>query len=384
MNKAIKIKHSINLHPDSIFLLFEGSLRAIPFNMLLALLLAIDLSFQRIPFHWVALWFSAICLISCARWIFCKRHLNNGFQKDNIRTSLIQFLMLTFLMGLTWSFCYGMAIYYLGELHEFITLLVFGGMCAGAIASLSVWFPAYIAYILPMFLPIIIYNYALLDVDRSILATMFLLFIIMLIVNAKLNNELLNKTFKLSHEKEELINELQVLSITDVLTGLYNRRHFEDIIYKEFNRGKRDKYALNLISIDIDNFKLINDTFGHPYGDKFLQYIATLLGQTLARANDIVFRLGGDEFAAILVNVTMDEALECCKKIKENFSQQTNFPDFLLLNSPALFSKITLSIGLVYIPFDTTSTIANAVIAADKALYESKQEGKNKIIIKKL
>lgn len=384
MNGAINIKHSINLHPDSIFLLFKGSLRAIPFNILLALLLAVDLSFQPIPFQWVALWFSAICLISCARWIFCKRLLNIGFQNDTIQTSLVQFLILTFLMGLTWSFCYGMTIHYLGELHEFITLLVFGGMCAGAIASLSVWLPAYITYILPMFLPIIIYNYALLDVDRSILATMFLLFIIMLIVNAKLNNELLNKTFKLSHEKEELINELQVLSVTDVLTGLYNRRHFEDIIYKEFNRGKRNKYALNLVSIDIDNFKLLNDTFGHPYGDKFLKYIATLLTQTLARANDIVFRLGGDEFAAVLVNVTMDEALERCKKIKENFSQQTNFPDFLQLNSPAIFSKITLSIGLVYIPFDTTSTIANAVIAADKALYQSKQEGKNKIIIKKL
>lgn len=384
MNGVTKIKHFNKLHKDTIYLLFRGSLRAIPFNIVLALLLTVDLYFQPIPFYWVGLWFSTICILSGVRWVFCQRILKNGFHHDTIQSSLIQFLILTFLMGLTWGFCYGLSIYYLGELHEFITLLVFGGMCAGAIASLSVWLAAYIAYILPIFLPAIIYNYTLLDVDRSILATMFTLFILMLIVNAKLNNELLNQTFKLSHEKEDLITELQVLSTTDVLTGLYNRRHFEDIIYKEFSRGKRNKYDLNLISIDIDNFKLINDNFGHPYGDKFLQYIASMLTKTLARANDIVFRLGGDEFAAILINITMDEALERCKQIKDHFSQQSNFPDFILLNSPVIFSKVTLSMGLVYIPFDTTSTITNAVIAADKALYQSKQEGKNKIIIKKL
>jgi diguanylate cyclase (GGDEF)-like protein len=235
-----------------------------------------------------------------------------------------------------------------------------------------------------MFLPVIIYNYALLSIDRSLLATMFLLFVIMIIVTAKLNNELLNQTFRLSNEKEKLINELKVLSVTDVLTNLYNRRHFEDTIHREFNRGKRDKHALNLISIDVDNFKLLNDNFGHPYGDKFLQYIAALLNESLSRSNDIIFRLGGDEFAAILSNITMKEALERCNTIKDKFNQQENFPDFALLNAPMIFSKVTLSIGLVYIPFNTTSTIANAVIAADKALYQSKQEGKNKIVLKKL
>lgn len=365
-------------------LLFKGSLRAIPFNVIAALLLAIDLSYQAIPLFWVGLWFLAICLISSIRWVFCKRFLKKNLNNDKIQTSLIPFLILTFFTGVVWGFCYILAISYLTELHEFIMILVFGGMCAGAIASLSVWFPAYIAYILPMFLPVIIYNYLLMNLDRSILATMFLLFVIMIVVTAKLNNQLLNQTFRLANEKEDLINKLQILSVTDVLTGLYNRRYFEDIIHREFNRGKRNKYSVNLISIDIDNFKLINDNFGHPYGDRFLRYMALVLNQSLVRSNDIIFRLGGDEFAAILANLSMCEALECCNKIKVRFNNHANFPDFILLDSPLVFSQISLSMGLVYIPFDTTSTISNAVITADNALYQSKQEGKNKIVIKKL
>lgn len=374
----------MQINQESADFLFKASLKAIPFNIILAFILAIELSYEAMPSVWIGIWFLAICFVSSIRWFFCNWLLKKGLEVKKIKKSLIQFLILTFIMSVVWSFCYILAMAYLPKTHEFIIILVLGGMSAGAMASLSIWMPAYLAYILPMLLPVIVYNFSLWNVNRSILAVMVTLFIIMLVLSAKINNKMLNQVFQLGNEKEILINKLQVLSVTDVLTGLYNRRHFEEVMEREFNRGKRNKYAINLISIDIDNFKLINDTYGHPYGDKFLQYIATLLKKSFTRSEDTIFRLGGDEFAAIVANISMNEAFERCKKIKESFNQLSNFPDYHLLNQPDIFSKVTLSISLVYIPHDTTSSIANAIIAADKALYQSKHGGKNKIVIKKL
>ncbi len=375
----------LEIHEDGLTLLFEGSKRAIPFNTVLALLLSIILINAHVPIYTVSIWLGVVILMSLVRWFFCYQFLNKNLNEENIVSSLSIFLTLTFIKGVLWGACYLFSLPYVSELHEFIIILVFGGMCAGAITSLSVYLPAYWLYVLPMFLPVINYNFSLLNLDRSLLAMMFSLFVVMILISARLNNKLLNQTFDLSSERESLIRELKILSITDMLTGLYNRRHFELTLEKELNRGKRNHHALNLISVDVDNFKLINDNFGHPYGDQFIIYVANLLRGSLTRANDTLFRLGGDEFAAILVNMSMDEAFQVCKKIKKEFTQKIDLPFHPdLATSYDLFDNLTLSIGVVYIPFDTTSNINSAVIAVDKALYQSKQQGKNKIVLKQL
>lgn len=290
-------------------------------------------------------------------------------------------MLLTLLTSLAWSVSYLLAIIYSSNASEFIVILVFGGMCVGAIASLSMWLSAYITYILPMFLPVITYNLSFFNIHRTVWASLFFLFVVMIIVTAKLNNTLLDKTFKLAKEKERLIKKLKILSITDILTGLYNRRYFEELIEREINRGKRNKYSLNLISIDVDNFKLINDNFGHPYGDKFLQYIAEILNKSFTRANDFVFRSGGDEFAALLINISVEKALERCKIIQQYLQDKNQFPDYLLLNNASIFEQISVSVGLVNVPYTSSSSIDQIVCAVDKALYQSKQQGKNKIVL---
>lgn len=231
-----------------------------------------------------------------------------------------------------------------------------------------------------MFLPVIIYNYYLLIADRVILATMFLLFIIMLMIVAKLNKDLVNKSFILAEQQKLLIDKLEVISITDSLTGLYNRRHFVTILQKEFDRAKRNKYPLNLVSIDIDNFKLVNDNLGHPYGDKFLIYTAELLKKTFRRSNDTVFRLGGDEFASIIANQSMQDVEFLCKMIREEFKKIGQACDPIVSNNHAIFEKVTLSIGIAHISFNYLSDIESVSLAADQALYQAKKQGKNKII----
>jgi diguanylate cyclase (GGDEF)-like protein len=370
----------LELGKEAAILLVEGSKRAIPFNIILGTLLALDLIYNQVPLFLVISWYLAIVLISLIRFFFCRQIIKKELYAS--KYILAKFLILTLIMGIIWGSCYLVFLSYLTTLHEFIIILVFGGMCAGAIASLSVYLPAYYAYMFPMFLPVIIYNYLGFDIDRIILATMFLLFVVMLIIAAKINNKLLNKTFQLSHDKEILIYELQIISITDPLTGLYNRRHFENLLTQELNRAKRNRYPLNLIFIDVDNFKLINDNFGHPYGDKFLIRIADLLINVCRRSNDTLFRFGGDEFAAILANQPLEEAVSVCQSINNLFKNLIQNESDLKVQS--ILRQVTLSMSLINIHFQYPGTMQTVINVVDKALYQAKKHGKNQIIIETL
>ncbi|WP_192877330.1 GGDEF domain-containing protein [Legionella pneumophila] len=367
-------------YKESMTLLVEGSLRAIPLNIILATLLAIDLVYNNVPALIIEAWIFGIVFISMVRSLFCWKIIKWGVEQNKIQSTLLKFFFLTFVMGSIWGTCYFITLPYLNDLHEFIIILVFGGMCAGAIASLSVYLPAYYAYVFPMLIPVIIYNYALLDLDRTILATMFLIFIAMLIISARINNRLLNQNFRLFNEKELLISELKVMTITDSLTGLYNRRYFDTLFPQEFNRARRNQYFLSLVSIDADNFKLINDNLGHPFGDKVLISIADLLKKIFRRSNDILFRLGGDEFAIIIANQPIKDTISICQAIKNPFKTENNYGS----NEQLLMSHVTLSIGIVYIHFESSASVEHAITVADKALYQAKKNGKNQIVVKKL
>lgn len=358
---------------EKIIFLVEGSLRSIPFNIVLAVLLALELLYTEVPLQLV-IWISPVLLASTCKWFFCHYIL----KKESYKNShiLIYFILFTFIMGASWGGFYCLMFPYISVVEEFIIILVLGGLSAGAIASLSVYLPAYYAYVFPIFFQLIAYNYWIYEGERVVLAGMFLFFLIMLSLSARMNNTLLNKIFLLSREKEKLIDDLQTLSITDSLTGLYNRRHFESILQKEWDKAQRNNYSIILVSIDIDNFKLINDNLGHTYGDNFLIYFAELLKKTFRRANDTVCRVGGDEFFVILVNQTIKASLSTCSSLNSQFNNTKPAEE-------SIMKHVTLSMGII-----STSNykfkIDNLIALADEALYQAKNEGKNKMIIKEL
>lgn len=372
------------LREDSAILLFEGSLKSIPFNVLLAVLLAVSLYYNHAPGFLIFTWLSAVVVISLLRWLYSHHVMKKGYQPDYINLQIYMFLFMTLITGAVWNSCYFIFTSHVNGLHEAIIILVLGGMSAGAIASLSVYIPAYCAYLLPMFLPIIVYNFWQMELDRGILASMYLLFVVMLIISAKINARLLHQTFELSDEKGRLIEELtisnqkleqsleeiKVMSITDSLTGLYNRRYFDGTLRNEMSRAKRNEHTINLIMIDIDNFKYINDTYGHPYGDTFLIYVANSIKKAIRRTTDTVFRLGGDEFAAILPNISQADSVELCNKIQKTF-QKNNKHD-----------NVSLSMSVVTISSSYASAVEHIISTADRALYQAKEGGKNQIISK--
>lgn len=374
-----KLLQSQNYH-----LLLEGSLQSIPFNIFIGILISVDFYYKKLPASIIFIWFLSIAIASLIRWIYSSYVLKHELYKENNRLSVLIFLSLTMLMGCIWGASYIIFMPYISNIHEVILILVYGGLAAGAATSLAGYLPAYYAYILPMFLPVIIVNYSFGEQERSILATMFILFVIMIATIARINHNMLNRIFQLNSQKDYLINELSIsnkkleisneevrlMSITDPLTGLYNRRYFDNILLQELNRAKRNKFPLGLILIDIDNFKFINDNFGHPYGDKYLIFVASVLKRSMRRANDILVRLGGDEFAIILSNIPISEVSAHCEHIRAEFSKENQH------------ENVTLSIGIICIEPGNSTDLNNIISAADKLLYRAKEKGKNQTISK--
>lgn len=379
--RTMDMRSFFKIEQDRIDYLLRGALRSIPFNIVLASLLAIILYLTSLPFWLLGSWLAGIMTISFIRLIFCQLLLSNdSLYQENPKLIVSLFLILTFMTGLLWTTVYFIGLPYIPETHEFIIILVFGGMCAGSIASLSAYLPAFYAYLLPVFIPVIVYNFNLSDFNRSILAAMFCLFVIGLGIFANFNAVLLKRVISLSSEKDLLIEKLRQLSVTDDLTGLYNRRYFETRLNEEYNRARRNEQNMALVSIDVDNFKIINDNCGHLAGDAFLIYLSNLLKENFHRSNDVVFRVGGDEFSAILSNISKSGAERVCQKIQDYFANMNfeNNPE-LKICMPGVTKKVSLSIGIIYIPFHVNVDQEHLLIAVDNALYQAKNQGKNNI-----
>ncbi|WP_066347190.1 sensor domain-containing diguanylate cyclase [Aliarcobacter cryaerophilus] len=161
------------------------------------------------------------------------------------------------------------------------------------------------------------------------------------------------------------------LSITDTLTNLYNRRYFNEIVDREIDRAKRFDKNFIIMMIDVDNFKIYNDAFGHLNGDNVLIKIAEILKTFTQRANDYAFRLGGDEFSIITLDLHKDEVLNYANNIKNAVLE-------------ARFSKeieISLSIGVYILELNRNLNSQDVYKFSDEALYQAKKSGKNRVLM---
>ncbi|MEC4815875.1 MAG: diguanylate cyclase [Scytonema sp. PMC 1069.18] len=171
----------------------------------------------------------------------------------------------------------------------------------------------------------------------------------------------------------QLREALRQQSISDPLTGLYNRRYLQEFLEQELLLAQRQQSCLGVIIADVDHFKHFNDTFGHEVGDVILRELGVLLKQQVRRS-DIACRYGGEEFLLILP----ETPLELCAQRAEQICQQIRALDFHYHNQPIGF--ISVSIGVAIFP--THGSSVEAVIqAADVALYRAKQLGRNRVVI---
>ncbi len=183
-----------------------------------------------------------------------------------------------------------------------------------------------------------------------------------------------NEQIQLLNSKlREANQKLHQISIEDALTGLYNRRYFDDRVGHEIARTKRFGRDLALAMIDIDFFKHFNDTAGHPAGDRALATIGAIIRNSV-RETDLPFRYGGEEFVIILPETTAESATYVAERIRSAVEKQ-EFPG----ESAQPNGALTISIGVSMLRADC-SNLEEFLSAADKALYKAKSIGRNRVV----
>jgi two-component system cell cycle response regulator len=196
------------------------------------------------------------------------------------------------------------------------------------------------------------------------------------LVKGKMDGQLLERSIRYALERNRLMKKIREVAVRDALTGLYNRRELDRFLDYELIKSQRYKHQFSLLMMDIDNFKEINDRFGHRIGDEILQNVARAMLNNI-RGCDLPARYGGDEFIIVLPETPASQAwvgAERLRKVVEALSIQVT-------NKIGSSEKIefTISTGMAEYPGDATT--GNVLIdLADQALYQGKRQGGNRVV----
>ncbi|WP_378954562.1 diguanylate cyclase [Pelosinus sp. sgz500959] len=207
-------------------------------------------------------------------------------------------------------------------------------------------------------------------------------------LNIKLEDKVYERTRALEEEinKHQAANanllilneELQRISLSDGLTGIANRRYFDEFLEREWQRAKRDKTSLALLMIDLDFFKNYNDTYGHMAGDECLKLIAKELRSIPKRSIDIVARYGGEELAFVLPDMNELDAIVMGEQVRVAVEQLA-----IEHKGSSISESVTVSVGIAVMIPDQDDISAMIIAKADEALYQAKREGRNQVKLAK-
>ena len=365
---------------------------------------------------------AAVTILSIIRILLSDKYLAN-YDKDKLVTFLGSHLLLTLVIGIAWGWFSLMQSANEDEAIRNMVFLINFGMITGSIATLSVWLPAYLAYIGPQ--AICIFTVFAMQGDRinSYMAAAFFMFVAIMIstslkvnrshkremlLNLKnreliddLNNEVIHRTqtqvlledskrdlkekviertieleninkdlTKEIADKEKAEESLEYIAYHDELTDLPNRNLLIDRINDSIETARRNQQELGILFIDLDRFKAINDSLGHNIGDRLIKKVAERLSETL-RKEDTISRNGGDEFVVVIKRMqNSDEAILIAQKLIESLT------NIFEIDSHKI--HIGASIGISVYPNDGSSAV-ELVRNADTAMFSAKKSGGNRL-----
>ena len=188
---------------------------------------------------------------------------------------------------------------------------------------------------------------------------------------AQLEYRVIERTKELQQANEKMA----LLSVTDGLTGLANRRRFDEVLEREYARLRHSDKPLSLIILDVDYFKLFNDTYGHVSGDDCLRRIAAVIASLVHRAPDLAARYGGEELAIILPETEIEPATLLAERIRAGIEQQA-----IAHQASKVSDYVTVSLGVVTVVFTDLPAASEAVKLADAQLYQAKTYGRNRVV----
>ena len=310
-------------------------------------------------------WISIMIFFNTVRWVIGRRFPKGFINEAETYRWERRFVVSVGVSGVLWGLA-GILFYVPNqpEYSLFLALMIVG-MCAATTASLSFHRFAYPVFLLPAITPI-----TLNLMSDNILVANAIGFVIPFYFTL---------LYLLSREIYQTANESilgridsQVQAMFDHLTGVANRRAFEEAMDREWYRALRDKSALSLVIGDIDDFKCCNDTHGHVAGDLVLEAVAELLEKRIRRGTDLVARIGGEEFAIILPDTDLEGALTLANNIRVGVKELAKKYDKEI-------PRVTMSFGVSSLPPDKSHDTRILFRRADAALYQAKQKGKNRV-----
>ncbi len=192
-------------------------------------------------------------------------------------------------------------------------------------------------------------------------------------INRELAQQVKKRTSELEYRNQEL-KKLFLRATTDKVTGIANRYRLEDFMQREWGNAIRNQISVSVIMIDIDRFKLYNDTYGHQAGDLCLRQVAQTINHAAKRSKDLVARYGGEEFIVVLSNISLDGAM----MVAENIRSQVKGLSIPHANA-GISDYVTISLGVSHLIPTINSQVEHLILAADKALYLAKQNGRDRV-----
>lgn len=325
---------------------------------------------------WLSLLFSSI---SIRFWLTrrCRARLaEHGYD----RREAVHYAMTTSLSGVAWGLG-GLLLSGATPMAMVVTISAIQAMVMGGVLTLGAFIPSFLAFALPAMLPMIVVLALGGSVAEIVLALYSAIFLLLMTGIVRRFNNSLRRTWQLHFEKEDLVraltaahDNLSILAKTDGLTGIANRRCFDEALAAELLRMHRSASPLSLIILDVDHFKAFNDHFGHVVGDHCLRSIAEVFQRQLNRASDLAARYGGEEFAGIMPETGYDGALSLAEKIR------TEVLALAIPQSPeAAQSCVSVSLGVVTLDCSAIHAPLDVVAMADRQLYRAKSEGRNRV-----
>ncbi|EMS77272.1 putative ABC-type nitrate/sulfonate/bicarbonate transport system substrate-binding component [Desulfotignum phosphitoxidans DSM 13687] len=283
------------------------------------------------------------------------------------------FVVSILLTALAWGV--GSAIFLLYSDERTIHLLMIictVGFCAGGVISFMPVLYLAVAYNFLMLVPAIAAVFIGRDAP-SLGIAMILYSVYLVLISLRGNHEYWN-ALENEYLLEEKTRELEITSRTDVLTGLYNRRHFDELFEREWGLCSRRKSPLTLLICDIDHFKKVNDTYGHPAGDEYLKLISRLIQQVFQRETDLVARYGGEEFVVLLPDRDAEHTRELAQRLGKKIEAAV-----LEYNKEKIQTTISQGVTSCIPAPDMDRDVL--LTRADNAMYEAKNAGRNKIMV---
>jgi diguanylate cyclase (GGDEF)-like protein len=335
-----------------------------------------DSPYRHLVIVWAVLLY---CTIAIRIWLVkrCRiRVQSSGYQPQEA----IRYAVTTSLSGIAWGLC-GYFVLKASPLAMVVTITAIQAMTMGGALTLGAFLPAFLAFALPAILPLICVLAYGGGTSNYVLALYSVIFTLLVIGIAKRLNNTLRQVWQLTFEKEDLVievskaHDLQAkLANTDGLTGISNRRRFDEVLEKEYGRLSRSDTPLSMLLLDVDHFKAFNDTYGHVAGDECLKRIAKLVENRLNRSSDLAARYGGEEFAGILPDTDSTGAIQLAELIRSEV-ESLQIPH----KTSSTTDHVTVSLGVVTLTSPGCRTSTDMVASADKCLYRAKSDGRNRV-----